>query len=1275
MRFHCDGPSIPDILFRRCEEGNVVFFCGAGVSMNAGLPSFIKLTEMVINHFKPSSSSDIMKAFRPWTCNTLPEKVPLDEIFRMLHEEYEKETVNSFVTKLLENASNGKNAGKEHKLIKRISLNKFREPQIVTTNFDLLFERGEKSGKLPIHVPPSLPDPTLGLPIGGIVYLHGRLSLPGTCDHHYILSSVDFGMAYLSKGWAAKFINGLVENYTVVFIGYSAEDPPMKYLLQGLNWDGQFDRTKLFAFDQGEPENIETKWRDKGVTPIAYLNHDHLWKTLSAWAVRADNPREWRRKVVRTTKDHPRKKSPHERGQVAHVLRYTNGAQYFAEVKPSPHPEWICVLDSSTRTAKASYGSGEDAEIFTPADAYGLDDDTVPSSKNDYRHREKNVHLLKWRRGEENPADFHELGGYQVEGNEAMPPRLWQLTWWVGNLHASPVIAWWAARQKRLHPRLIHYIDWRLRNSHVLHERCRHVWSLILEFHRDIRNRGNRNSQIDTSWFDFERRLKREGWTHSVLDEFRWACHPRLDIGSPAGVHKSKPPALEWDNLPLQSIGQFKVKYLEDCSSGIDVTDDVLASVFAILIDHLSSAARMLLDIEVFYITTPSCYPTRESDGGDHFDEFTNPMLLFIELFNRFAKRSPELAKAKVLLWNENEHYFFRKLKLFALSKNELFGSAEVERLISSFNQDAFWDINVVRELLFVLIDRWKYFSDESRNSLMKRILAGPDRRKHWSEQEYPDLRDRRAALYARYIQQEVKLQGLDLPVVFSAKLNEIIARISNWSDAQAVSMVTLHGIHGGFVEIDESPDVLLGLTPSEIVPRARADADLQRDFDSLTERRPFIGLVKTHPNEALLALVFEANEGRFPAFAWSDLISEFPKEASPTHYRDFLSNLTQLPPDLIVKLRHAIADWLVDNLSYAIEFDSSLGWSVYDNFIDGLLSGDPQVANSEIYPSSKRTYIHAINGPFGKCVRALLRAVPGGKQKSRSVIPKDIKTRIEKILLVAGEGSDHAVLILMSKLDRLLYLDSAWSKERLISMLDFDHSASEPAWNGLFNGERSFTYEIARVIKPFLIKLYPWIKNFEWSDDVSERAATSIALMYVSYKNEPHGLNADEMREILQQMGDIERNQIIFWLGKLGKGVQTNNKDGWSKFVIPFINDVWPQEIALRTSASISLWIRLLGEAQDYFPALYEVVKRFLAPVEIDSVSFYRIAREVDEEKPMAVLHPESVLDLMNTVTSEKLSRPSDDLRLILTLIEDAEPKLATDSRFLRLIDLVEGF
>src|SRR3954471_7256321 len=47
MRWVKDGPDIPVEIVQAAEDGRVVFFCGAGVSQQAGLPSFRGLVDAV----------------------------------------------------------------------------------------------------------------------------------------------------------------------------------------------------------------------------------------------------------------------------------------------------------------------------------------------------------------------------------------------------------------------------------------------------------------------------------------------------------------------------------------------------------------------------------------------------------------------------------------------------------------------------------------------------------------------------------------------------------------------------------------------------------------------------------------------------------------------------------------------------------------------------------------------------------------------------------------------------------------------------------------------------------------------------------------------------------------------------------------------------------------------------------------------------------------------------------------------------------------------------
>lgn len=1267
MRFFANGPSIPDLLLERCDAGRVVFLCGAGVSLPSGMPSFIGLTQHVIDFFDPPTGSEIMLAFQPWLDDPMGPNVPLDQIFNLLHQEYGKDEVNALVTERLLVPATADRVGHEHDLMRRISSNTAGEPQIVTTNFDLLFESPDGADAIKFHVPPTFPDLSYGSPIDGITYLHGRLAAADAIRHPYVLSSADFGRAYLSEAWATQFIRSLLEHYTVVLVGYQAEDPPVKYLLQGLNHDGQFDRSRLYAFDKGLPEDIEAKWRDRGVTAIPYTDHPHLWETMEAWARRSDDPRAWRSNVIATAANDPKELTPYRRGQVAHVVRSASGAKLFVDTVPVPHPEWLCVLDSNLRSAKPSSGYGQDAETFDPCIAYGLDDDTYMINEEEQRGSLRNDNLLEWRYGDDNPTESHRLGGRQFEGHEAMPKRLSHLQRWIGMSMNSPAVAWWAARQNGLHPRLSDQIEWHMNRGDELHDKARHVWNLILEHHNDARNR-----RWDGGWFNLKRRIANEGWTPSVIRDFHRASLPRLKVTAPLGLPSAKPPSPNWDDLNLSDIAQFEVKFLDRHDDNLDVPDEMLTTIITILEDQMSAASGLLSDLGVSYFKTPTCYPDREVDGKERHSKAARVQGLLLGLFERLSVLRPDLANAHALKWDAGDEYFFRKLKLFALSKTEVFAPSEVTAIITSMEQDAFWDIDVARELLFVIVDRWEAFSGPEKDRLVERILTGPDQLAHWSDEVYPERRDEFAARYGRYLE----LKDCDLSEAHVTRLSTIIDGLPEWDDGWATSTVTNRGSHFGFVGTDEAPDSVLDLPVNEVVEKAKSD--LERDFRSFTEKRPFTGLVKANPRKALSALTCAAKLGDYPQTFWSAIINELPEDVPPRLYRVFLNRLTRLPNEVVVALGHTLARWLEQNFGKVLEFDNQLGWLVYDHTVDGILSGGQDAVESglgdvrvggEIVERSRRTYDHAINGPLGMCAEALLDAVPGKKQKAGSFIPEQIRTRLDRLFAAGGEGTDHAVAICMSKLNWLFFVDPKWAEERLIPLLAFEHQAAEPAWNGFLHSGQNPTSELAIAIKPLLLELYPWVETFPWGRDISEHAASWLAWMCIFRSGEPDGLDTREMRAVLRNMSDNTRQQLIFWLGDVGQ----SNDNGWEQLVIPFILNAWPRERVFRTSASVGSWIGLLDDTKDNFPAVYAAVKQFLVPIEGDSHPFYRFTRVLDDEKPITVQHPDATLDLMNTVTPARLTRSAHELPQILALIAETEASLTSDRRYLRLIDLVE--
>ena len=214
MRFQADGPSIPSELLEARDRANVVFFCGAGVSRPAGLPSFPELARRVMKALGTGASAK---------SRTLLEQSDgaqsLDHVFNLLQQEYRREEVDEAVNRILRTPARANTAA--HATILRLSCSSTGRPRVVTTNFDHLFERAAKS--LSVHVAPALPDIRSVGSFEGLVYLHGRRWGPersaSSSGKWLILSSSDFGCAYLADGWATRLVRELLQNYFIVLVG------------------------------------------------------------------------------------------------------------------------------------------------------------------------------------------------------------------------------------------------------------------------------------------------------------------------------------------------------------------------------------------------------------------------------------------------------------------------------------------------------------------------------------------------------------------------------------------------------------------------------------------------------------------------------------------------------------------------------------------------------------------------------------------------------------------------------------------------------------------------------------------------------------------------------------------------------------------------------------------------------------------------------------------------------------------------------------------------
>jgi SIR2-like domain len=1252
MRFYPNGPSIPSALIEQQVLGNVIFFCGAGISRCAGLPDFDGLTNTIIAKLNADTAR-----------KALQDNESFDRVFNCLIKEFGRPEIDLQIFNALKTPR--KPVLNQHQAILDLSRSSAGNPQVVTTNFDYLFERTDKSAK--VVIPPSLPDLSLGQPIDGIVYLHGRLARPDRgITANYVISSADFGRAYLADGWAARFVKTLRERYTIVLLGYSANDPPMRYLLEGLNAREDAGYAyPIYTFHSGDQGQAEEEWQDRGVTPICYdsvdQNHSGLWETLGAWARAAKDRDGWSSNVLALAQRKPSELLPCERGQVVHLVSSKAGAKLFADARPSPSAEWLCVFDANVRYAKPRRASFTDGEEIDPLDLYGLDDDPprpiqepntatiIPASS-----------ALDWKHGDASFPERSGLRGWDARWAGQLPERLNHLARWFEKIMHEPAAIWWAAGWKSLNPNLLWYARRRLENeADDMHESAVKFWQLYMD--------SQSRPSSDYEWLEFERMVRKDGWQRASIRFLSRRIEPhveftRYSMGAPC------PPQGDWTSLNIRQVVEPKVRVLDRHGHNVEVPSALLPELVALIRHSLLRASELLHEVGTLWWRMPTLYPTGERGESFHGRK-EQYFLWFKKLFLALLEKDPEAAKFEVRHWPHNDTYFFGKLSIFAASFEALSTSREFSALLISISGDTFWDSYCQRELLFALRSRWPHLAVRQRQSIERRILAGPAT---WNDEKRGDYRKRKAAGSASRLRW-LELNGCDLTTTTSAKLEALKLVDDRWSDRWAEAADDSLGPRGGYVERVTEVRGLDTIPISRIVAVAEERTEDRRD--ELRDYRPFEGLVASQPFRALSGLRFVLKQGKFPIRYWQNLLSEWPDGAS-LRLRWFLAyTVSRLPDEQALELRYYLPRWLEKHLDALAKKNRSAALAIFDAAVAPYLRAKPEQTTSSIgnttiggvkQDRSEVSIDKAINSPVGILAEALWRLLPE-KASNKRPMPQFVGNRLKMLFTIPGNGGGHAACVVAQRMGWLDHCFRDWEHEVMLPLFDLSNPLSEAVWHGLAYDRNGLSSDTLKALNEPLLGMLRGKAN--WNLNESEHRQHVKRLVYLTQANSSGEqiISFAQAREVFVALDDSLRADAVWALSEIIK-----KSESWKPFVKPFLDEAWPRQVRFRSEAVSRSLARLAEESGDNFPHVVKVILPFLRPVAHLNMITYWLTKVVEEgTHDLARRFPEATLLLLDALIAEDRSQMPYELGKVLTLIGEAHPPSRLSKQWLRLNEL----
>lgn len=1269
MRFVENGPSIPDDLLTARDEGRVVFFCGAGVSRAyAALPDFFGLAERVIKTLGALASDPVCKLLKE--AREIDKRIGVrglisaDRIFGLLERDFPLSDIESAVAQALRPASDVNLSA--HRALLDIATTPQGKIRLVTTNFDRLFN--DCDPKIQLLQSPYLPRLSREEDFDGVIYLHGVANedYSGAEGGGFTLTSSGFGRAYLAEGWATEFFREVLDKYVVVFVGYSADDPPIQYLLEGLSKKVGSEK-KIYAFQEGTENDATTRWRHKGIDAIAYgADNDHqmLWQTLELWAERAKDSDAWTQRVIDAAANRPEKLRPHERGQIAHIVSTNDGAQKFAASKLIAPAEWLCVFDPSIRYATPrTIGYGDEGYWVDPFELFGLDSDATPpkvfpGDSNSTREMPPNAwsafsmsrldHFDAQERLQSGASPFLSTG---VAG---LPPRLNHMATWFANAADQPAAAWWAVKSRGLHLEVQNKVKWRLRTDEKdIFPVVRRVWRYIFEEW----NSPPQNFHFEIH--ELKSSVAKEEWDRAFAEQYSTICRPHLKV---AAEHwNGLTPPLSSTDLKIKDFLSLDVVYADSHNHDM-VPNEWVGYVVSALRKNLERAWDMESELGGYGLNITTCMnhidgePLRDSYGNSH--GLSGYLVSFYRLFERLVAIDPLAARQELDRWPEDETIFCR-LRIWAAGKSQVVSASHFSKMLINLNDRAFWNPYHSRDLLIVLAQHWSSIPDSARKRIEKKLLKGPPK---WVNEKAAKYKERRAWSTLSRIAWMAKM-GCSFILILPSVSQKLKAMLPEWKEKYADGAVESMEGNGGAVRTETSYTALLGLPLADILTTANSLNGRGEDF--LVEINPFAGLAKDRPKRAFSALINAAKRDEYPAWAWRTFFhSESRENDKPRFCALIAERVSRLPNSVCADLLRPISDWIAKvGQRLAAEFPSSFEL-LLSKLID-VLELKPETGESGVGRENNGVdwAMESINSAVGKIAQAMLQMPSISGLSQNEGLPKSWIRSANALLCLQGDLRKYALVIFSHRLVWLYYVDNDWALSHLVIPLELDDGNDSAAiWSG-------FLWAGKRPDKHLFLRMKPSLLSLAKNRGISRRGYTeSLTGMLLAGWGMNRGdreslINDEELREVLLRTDDKFRSRLL-WQIKTWARSDAGIEHGWPGLVLDLLKYVWPRQKAVRTAKVSASLVELAFSNIDQFTAVADLILPLLTTIDTQHISL----PYSEDEKLVVDRYPRQSLDLIFAILPEQIVRWPYGIDSVLNRIIEADVSLKNDAKYVEL-------
>jgi hypothetical protein len=1268
MQFISNGPDIPDALLQAHEEGRVVFFCGAGISYPAGLKGFDWLVDEIYRLCGTGQKRLEEKAFQnqqfDTTLNLLEDRLPGGRSGLAMRKS---------LAKALRPNLRKKGAIDTHSALLTLGRGRDGALRLVTTNFDQLFHKAAKrTGEvLQAYGAPMLPIPKNSR-WNGLVFLHGLLPErpDDTALNRLVVTSGDFGLAYLTERWAARFVSELFRNYVVCFVGYSINDPVLRYMMDALAADRMLGEStpQAWAFGYclpgGEVEAAE-EWGAKGVSPILYSSsagsHSALHETLSAWAATyRDGVLGKEQIVVRHALARPSASTKQDDfvGRMLWALSHKSGlpAKRFADIDPVPPLDWLLEALSDER--------------FQHSDLvrFGV----PPHGEVDQKLRFSLVRRpTPYDRA---PPMLLASGG--ISGSQWDDVMFHLARWLVRHLDDPRLVVWIAERGGQLHERLQWLIEHELdrfdaleregktseRNEILLHAPkaipgplMRTLWRLLL------------SGRVKSPWHDpdlyrWKGRLKREGLTTTLRLELRELLAPKVVLKKP----------FHWGEGDLSSDDKpTMIKQLVDWELSLatnhvsfalrDLADEHWTSALPELLDDFQQLLRDALDLlrelgeadedsDRSHWDLPSITPHWQNRG---FRDWVSLIELLRDAWLAVGAYDRARATRIAQNWFELPYSTFKRLALFAASQDGCIPTAQWVNWLLADDAWWLWSTDTGREVLRLFVQQGRNLAGAAQTALEEAVLAGPPNQILKGEPE-PDWWAEHK-LHSTWLRlAKLKAAGLALNAPAAARLADISNAYPQWRLAANERDEFSHWMSGtGDPDHEDSRDV-------DIAPRKRSDL-VQWLTKPMPERRPFYEdtwreVCRTRFFHSLFALRDLALNDVWPVARWRQALQAWAEEGMVLRSWTYAAPLVQTMPDSVLQeIDHAVT-WWVEAVSKSINCHEDILINLCNRVLALPLEAG---SGSHIIRNGVETYDpvgSAINHPVGHITQALINLWFKQSPNDNDLLPSALKSIFTTLCDAQKDQFRHGRVLMGSRLIAFFRVDRPWTEQYLLPLFSWVNPVEAKAvWEGFLWSPRLY--------QPLLIAFKSQFLNSanHYADLGEHRQQFAMFLTYAAL-GPIEGYTVEEFRSAigsLPQEGLEESAQALF---QAVEGAADQREGYWKNRAQPFWQHIWPKSRDLATSRVAGSLTRLVIAARGELPAALAAVQDWLQPIEHPNYVVHLL-----HGSALCNRYPADALSLLSAVIADQQLAPQ-ELGICLDQIVQAAPSLVHDARYLRL-------